>query len=136
MFDFKDEIAGKPFHGEAEALALSYVGRFATVLMWQAKVVAAREKAEIVLSNHVNDAVDSIVQDKGRWRRRELAIALGGALFGGGFQGFANELAQSSLRAGWVGLYALSAVVGLALLFWALGWKRWPPQRFSEQRQS
>jgi hypothetical protein len=131
MFDYRDEIASKPFHPEAESLALSHIGRFATVLLWQAKVVAAREKAEIVLSTHVNNAVDNIVQDKGRWRQRELAIAVAGALFGGGFEGFASELAQSSLHAGWLGLYALVGVAGLGLLFWALGWKRWPPQQFS-----
>ena len=130
MFDYKDEIIGKSFHDDARALALSYVGRFATLLMWQAKVVAAREKAEIVLSTHVEEALGGIVKERGRSRWREFAIALGGALLGGGFQGFANELSKSSMSALWLSLFAITAVAGVALLFWALGWRRWPPQHF------
>ena len=131
MFDHRDEITAKPLHDDARALAMSYVGRFATLLMWQAKVVAAREKAEIVLSSHIEEALGGIVKERGRSRRREFAIALGGALFGAGFQGFVNELTLSDMRALWLSLFAFTAVAGVALLFWALGWRRWPPEHFA-----
>jgi hypothetical protein len=130
MFDQREEISSKPFHDDAQVLSLSYIGRFATLLMWQAKVVATRERAEVVLSTHVDEALGSIVKERGRSRRRDFAIALGGALFGCGFMGFVNEAAMSEMSAPWLSLFGVTCVTGVALLFWALGWRRWPPQHF------
>ncbi len=53
-----NEVIAKPLHQSAGEQAKKYVDDFATTLVLQAKVLASRENAELVLRRHVEEAVE------------------------------------------------------------------------------
>ena len=81
-------------HPQAEKQARQHVNIFATSLILQAKVIAYRTKADAVLTNHIDEALDVITRERKQSWSRELLIILGGAFVGAFIQGFISELSS------------------------------------------
>ena len=120
MLNSQLEAIDIDLHPEAAKRAKQYVVEFATTLLLQAKLIAFRAKADVVLSNHIDEALDLITRDKRKTWSRELLIILGSAFFGAFIQGFISEL--SSGKASLVAIYTILGFVGMFMVF--LGLKR------------
>jgi len=105
-------------HPEAEKRAKQYVMDFATSLLLQAKLIAFRTKADMVLSNYIDEALDSINRDKNRTWSRELLIILGSAFVGAFIQGFVSELATGNALL--IATYTVLGFVGMFMVFLGL----------------
>lgn len=110
------EAVNLELHSHAEELAKKYVNEFAVSLLLQAKLLAWNRNDDVVLSNHVEAALDSIRKSEEKKRVREIAILLGSALIGAFFQGSLTELSNN--RAVWVFVYAILGMIGASLVFW------------------
>jgi len=111
-----------PACGEIVSLrqaARQYINEFTVSLLLEAKAIAHRQKAAIVLSNHVEEAHD-IVSSPTKSRSSELKLAFGGALLGAFLQGFANELSLTTLRPFWIAVYVVAGFAGALLVFWGI----------------
>lgn len=120
MTNPQTEAMDKSLHQQAKTLAKNYVNDFATSLLLQAKLIAYHQKAEVVLSGHVEEARDLIFTQRKKSRGQELSLAIGGALFGAFIQGFINELSLSTLRPLWIAIYTVAGFVGIFFIFWGL----------------
>ena len=114
------EAIDKSLHQQAKSLAKNCVNDFATSLLLQAKLIAYQQKADVVLSRHVEEARDVILNQRKHSRSQELSIAIGGALFGAFAQGFISELSLPMLRPLWIAIYTVIGFVGIFLVFWGL----------------
>jgi len=114
------EVVDKEIHQAAETLTRDYVRKFAVSLLLQAKTLAYQQKADIVLSSHVEEAHDIVLSERKKSWSNELKLAFGGALLGTFFQGFANELSLTSLRPFWITFYVIAGFAGAFLIFWGL----------------
>ncbi|SRR6266550_4205505 len=92
MRDSSPDALNKEFHARAEQLAQDYVDEFAASLLLPAKMLASQERAEMVLSNHVEEAREVLSRERKRRWYRELLIVFGSALFGAFIPGFITEL--------------------------------------------
>jgi len=74
MKDSSLEALNKELHPHAEQVAKEYVDGFAASLLLQAKMLAFQENADLVLSNHIEDARQIISRErKRRWSRRPVS---------------------------------------------------------------
>lgn len=117
MADIYAEAVNLQLHQEAEKRAKQHVRDFSVALLMQAKLVAFQEKADMVLSNHVDNALDKISTVK-RVRSKELLIIVGSAFFGAFVQGFISEL--PTLRVTLIVAYVLLGFAGMFMVFWAM----------------
>jgi hypothetical protein len=109
------EVLNKELHPHAERVAREYVDEFAASLLLQAKMLAYHERADLVLTNHVEEALDAINrQRKKRWTR-ELMIVIGGALFGAFIPGFLTELSSGHQLL--LAVYTTLGFLGMLLVF-------------------
>lgn len=112
------EAVNLKVHDEAKMLAREHIRRFATSLMLEAKSVAYRMNAGIVLRHHMDEAHDAIYRQRKRSRPKELVMVMGGAFFGASVQGFVTQLVAGTPVAGVV--YTGVGFLGLLLLLWGL----------------
>ena len=118
MKNSSHDALNKEFHARAEQLAKEYVDEFAASLLLQATMLASQERAEVVLSNHVDEAREILIKErKTRWYR-ELLIVLGSALFGAFIPGFITELSIGHQLLTVV--YTAMGFFGMLLLFLGL----------------
>jgi len=103
-------------HPHAEELASKYVNEFSVSLLLQAKLLAWNRNDDIVLSNHVEAALNFIRKSEEKKRVRELAMLFGSAFIGAFLQGALTELSNN--RAVWVFVYAILGMIGAFLVFW------------------
>ena len=82
MKDSSLEALNKELHPHAEQVAKEYVDEFAASLLLQAKMLAFQEHADLVLSNHIEEALQVINRARKKSWTRELMIVIGSALFG------------------------------------------------------
>jgi protein-S-isoprenylcysteine O-methyltransferase Ste14 len=108
----------KELHPQAEKTAKQYINEFATSLLLQAKITAYRSKADVVLSSHVDEALDTINRGRKQIWSRELVIIIGSALLGAFIQGFISE--RSSGNSLLIATYVVLGFVGMFLVFWGL----------------
>lgn len=118
MKDSSPEALNKEFHPRAEQLAQEYVDEFAASLLLQAKMLASQERAEMVLSSHVEDALEVLRRERKRRWYRELLIVFGSALFGAFIPGFITELSTGHQILTVV--YTAMGFSGMLLLFLGL----------------
>ena len=112
------EVIRKELHPQAEDLVRQRTNEFATSLLLQAKTLAYQRRDDVVLSNHVEEALDIIRKRRDPGRLREFVIIMGGALFGAFVQGFITEL--SSGRPLLVAIYVVLGFLGMGLIFLGL----------------
>lgn len=84
----------RDLHPSAEKLAREYIDTFAVSLILQAKIIAYREKADVVLSNHVREA-HHIMNKRQRLRwSHDMLLVVGSVLFGAFVPGVIGALLQ------------------------------------------
>ena len=118
MKDSSPDALNKEFHARAQQLAKEYVDEFAASLLLQAKMLASQERAEMVLSNHVEEAREVLSRERRRRWYREPLIVFGSALFGAFIPGFITELSTGHQLLTVV--YTGMGFFGLLLLFLGL----------------
>lgn len=115
MANKQTDAISKELHPQAKELTRQYINDFATSLVLQAKVLAFRRSAEVVLSNDVQEALDTITKERTQTWTRELVIVLGGAFFGAFVQGFITELSRGNALL--IAVYTVLGFVGMLLVF-------------------
>jgi hypothetical protein len=110
-----DDIANKELHAQAESLARSHVNRFAVSLIMQAKLLAYKRRDDLVLSNHIEEALEVIYKERETRWSRELIIVVGSTLFGAFVPGFITEL--STGRTAFIIIYTVLGFLGILLVF-------------------
>ncbi len=92
------EVLNRELHPQAKDFAQKCIRDFAISLLLQAKMLAYRQKAEIVLSNHIKEAEELINSGKKPRRIDEFLIILGSAFFGAFMQGFITALSTTGVQ--------------------------------------
>lgn len=113
-----DEVIAKPLHQSAGDQAKKYVDDFATTLVLQAKVLASRENAELVLRRHVDEAVEFILSQKKRGWIREFLKIIGGAFIGAFVPGLITALPTHDITS--TLLYIGLGFLGMIMVFLGL----------------
>ena len=83
--------------------------------MLQAKTLAYEEQDDVVLSNHIEEALDIIKREQKQKWVKELVSVLGGALFGAFVQGFITELSTGNTLL--IVIYTILGFIGMLLVF-------------------
>ena len=118
MKDSSLEALNKELHPHAEQVAKEYVDEFAASLLLQAKMLAFQEHADLVLSNHIEEALQVINRERKKSWTRELMIVIGSALFGAFIPGFMTELFAGHQLL--IALYTSMGFLGIILVFLGL----------------
>jgi len=110
-----DEIIAKNLHQSAEAKIGEYTGSFANTVVLQSKIQAYAERAEVVLSRHVDEAMDHIMhQRKIDWIREGFKI-VGGAFVGAFIPGLITSLHANDITA--TVIYIVLGFIGMLMVF-------------------
>jgi hypothetical protein len=109
------EILKKELHPHANQVAKEYVDKFEASLVGQSRLLAFHEDADLVLSNHVNEAFRIVRSDRKKRRAHELMIILGSVFLGAFLQGFFTELMAG--RQFPIAVYTSMGFVGMILVF-------------------
>jgi hypothetical protein len=119
MVDNKsDAIIGKELHPQAKKLVKQFINNFTESLIVQAKVLAFRRGAELVLSNDVQEALEIITKERTKNWKKQIVIILGSALLGAFVQGFVTELSGGNTVL--MAVYTVLGFIGMFLVFWGL----------------
>jgi len=110
------QVVNKEFHPQAKDHAQELINNFATSLIFQAKLLAFRRGAEIVLSRDVDEALNFISQERTQNWRKKLVIAIGGAMLGAFLEGFVGALSPVNVTQ--IVLYVIMGFTGMFLVFW------------------
>jgi hypothetical protein len=113
----QDEVTGKEFHPRAAKLVNECSQNYLTSLKLQSQIIAHKNKAEIVLSKHVEEAFKKLNLRNTVWFR-ELTIIIGSALFGAFVQGFVSELSSGNTFL--IAVYTILGFSGMFLVVWAI----------------
>ena len=108
------------FHPNAKDLAKRDITEFSDSLVLQAKVLAYQQKDDMVLCNHVREALEIVSKRKKQKWTRDLGIIIGSTLFGTFVQGFVAELFSSPINPALIAIYTILGVAGLIGVFWEL----------------
>lgn len=104
----------KDIHKEADDLIKQITQEFQDKLRLQSNLLAQDD--ELVLKNHVRDALLIIRRTRNRTWKEEFPIILGGVLLGSFAQGFPTEAFGPAPKMLLLTIYALSGIIGLALI--------------------
>ena len=115
MTNPQTEALRKQLHPNAMALAKKRINELATSLLLQAKTLAYEEQDDVVLSNHIEEALDIIKREQKQKWVKELVSVLGGALFGAFVQGFITELSTGNTLL--IVIYTILGFIGMLLVF-------------------
>jgi hypothetical protein len=113
------KVIETPLHPQAEKLIEDLTLEFASSLQFQAKLLAHRRKDEIVLSNHVDEALEITRQERKQKGWQKWAVVLGSALLGFALRGFFGEL-SGGRNPIYLGVYFVVFGISLLLLFLGL----------------
>ena len=102
-------------HPKAKQLALECVDSYSTALIVQAKLIAYRDKAGVVIVNHVQEASEIIKAREKQSTVRELLIIIGSAFFGAFIQGFITELSTGNRTL--IVIYTILGFLGISMVF-------------------
>jgi hypothetical protein len=109
------EGLNKDLHPHAEQLAKEYVDEFAASLLLQGKILAFQEHADLVLSIHIEEALQVMHRERKKRWTRELLIVVGSALFGAFIPGFMTELSAGHKPL--IVIYTSMGFLGIMLVF-------------------
>lgn len=107
-----------PMIKQAEEQARKYIENFATSLILQAKIIAYHGANEMVLTNHIDEALEAISKEKKQSWSHEMFITLGGAFIGAFIQGFISELSNGNRLL--IAIYTILGFIGMLMVFWGL----------------
>jgi len=86
----------------------------------ESKALAARQRAEEVLTIHVDQALEEINRERTQSGGRQLLTLIGGALFGAFIPGFVTELTAAKPHVVPIAIYTGLGLVGMLLVFMGL----------------
>ncbi|MCI0693177.1 hypothetical protein L0337_14380 [candidate division KSB1 bacterium] len=118
MPDKQTVVLNQNLHPHAEDRLREHTDDFHASLALQAKVLAFKEKADLVLSAHVEEARRMIVSKKRDAWRQEISTIVGGAFFGAFLSGFITALPAGDKLA--IVIYTTLGFVGMFLVFWGI----------------
>jgi hypothetical protein len=102
-------------HPQATELIRKTVRQYSVSLLLASKLTAYRLRADLVLSNHVEQALQAIsFQKEGSWYK-QVGIIVGSALFGAFVQGFVNEVSSGNVLL--IVTYTILGFIGMFLVF-------------------
>ena len=102
-------------HADAEQKVKDYVRDFAASLLLEAKLIAFRKEAPLVLAKDVDEALDAISSERRRIWFKEASKIIGGALFGAFIPGFVTALPTHDNVS--LVIYVALGFVGMFLVF-------------------
>lgn len=105
-------------HAEAERLADVHATDYGTQVIRLAKILAVQDSANEVQSGHIEAARALIRREPERSRSTELALVVGGALFGAFVQGFIDALGDGKPLL--IVTYVILGFLGLGIVVWAI----------------
>ena len=112
--DRRSEVLNYEVHPLAKEHIENLIMHFAVTLVLQAKNLAYQRNDDNVTQNHVDEALNTIQQERIQKRWRSWIGVLGGALVGAFVSGFINELSVGT-RPVWLAIYVALGVLGLVL---------------------
>ncbi len=116
----EDAIARIPFHTSARSRVINEVERFASALIVQAKLETYQQGDPQILVRHVEEALDAVTRERRQGIRRDVAISMGGALFGAGISALITETTAQVVRGGLIWIYVGLITLGIAILVWGI----------------
>lgn len=113
MANSQREAVNQDLHPQAQALIKELVGDFSTSLILRAKIISFERRADVVITNHVREAHESLrPADYRRSWGGQLMTVVGGAMFGAFIPGFISGLGGGSTT-----MLSIFTVVGFAGMF-------------------
>ena len=117
--NYSNNVLGKPLHSKSTDLIKAYQKRFESSIILNAKVVAEKYGANMVLTNHVEEAVSRVLNRNPLIsRRREFVLLIGGVLLGAFAEEFLTAILVGTFNSTLI--YSVVGILGVSLLFWAL----------------
>lgn len=114
-------IASLELHPQAQRRAEDYIDEFTEALLLQSKTLALTQKANVVLSTHVDDAQEIIsTRAHKRGKLREFLLIAGSAMIGTFLQGFPTEMSANPVRKIMIFFNVGMGIVGASLISWGL----------------
>lgn len=115
----------KQIHPDAAAFAKRHVFDYAELLITHAKVLAHEKEDDIVLTNHIKEAIEIIRREPKRKPWKEVIIFVSSTMFGIAVPSFLAELDKLATNPtngspSLVIIYAAAAMIFLAGAIWAL----------------
>lgn len=110
-----DEIVDKQLHPLAKEQATKLVNELAITLVLQAKTLAFREKAELVLKRHIDESLEFILHHKKREWISEFLKIIGGALIGAFVPGLITSLPANDITS--TIIYIVLGFAGMIMVF-------------------
>lgn len=117
-------VAGIDLHPEAQKRHKEFVDDFANVLLLQSKTLALAQKADVVLSTHVENARKiALSREQNTGRLREILLIVGSGMMGTFLQGFPTEMATEPIRKNMIIFNVCMGILGAVLVFRGRGSK-------------
>ena len=111
-------------HLQAEEQLRKFTEEYFSALLLQSRALAITERANVVLSTHIEEAKDIVIsREKNKGKGREILIILGSAMIGTFLQGFPTEMANDTIRRSMIIFNVIMGVIGMLLLVWGLAKK-------------
>lgn len=115
MPSLRDKIEDTEVPEKSKELARRMSDEFSESILLEAKLCAVLDGSELVLPKHVHEAAGSVKGERSEIKkRRELRVALGGALLGAFIQGFITELGKGNQVL--VVVYTVLGLLGMFLV--------------------
>ena len=125
MDDDPADIAKVPLHKDARALIRERSQRFGATLTAQAKLIAKFNGYDLVLTKHVQEALDVLHGPRPRPWVNEVASTLGGIVLGIGASSFISEVSRADgPRGSQTVVFVVLTIVGVATVLIAALTKR------------
>jgi len=121
--DLPTLVANIDLHPQAQTRIEQYVDEFTSSILLQSKTLALTQRANIVLSTHVDDARQIVNSRAQASRLRETLLIAGSAMVGTFLQGFPTELAAEPMRKNMIIFNVCMGVLGILLVTWGLARK-------------
>lgn len=112
------QTSNKQLHPRASKLVDAYSRKFENSLRLQAQIVASQSKADLVMSSHVEEALEKVKSASKRNWSKEIGIIVGSAMFGAFLQGFITELYTGNALL--IAIYTSIGILGMLIVFWAV----------------
>jgi len=108
----------KDLHPQAASLSREIINKYAISLLLQAKMIAYQQRADLVMSSHVNEAHEILQSEHKKNWSREILMILGSSLLGAFVQGFTTELSAGNTTL--IAVYTIMGFIGILMVFWGV----------------
>lgn len=121
MKDSKLGILEIEFHPNAKEKINKFIDDLSDLLYYQSSALALREKADMVLSPHVDEALSIIESKKQKRWLNDISKAVGAAFLGAAIAGLRSALSQVNMNE--VLFFAVLLAIGGPLVLFGALWR-------------